>query len=94
MLGKVAIESLGLINVDFEPCLYQLFASMGGLKKARRLIRQICVIQVNPNKPTNYIMKLRDESYDQDDLLWALKENLKKTPTICNYILITKDICY
>jgi hypothetical protein len=35
MLGKVAIESLELINVDFEPCPYQLFTSMGILKKAR-----------------------------------------------------------
>jgi hypothetical protein len=29
MLAKVAIESLALINVDFEPCQNQLFASMG-----------------------------------------------------------------
>jgi hypothetical protein len=47
-------------------------------------MRQIFVIKVNPNKPTNYAVKLKDEGYDQDDLLWALKENSKKTTTICN----------
>jgi hypothetical protein len=83
-----------LINVDFEPCPYQLFTSMGILKKARGWIRQFFVIQVNPNKPTKYTMKLRDEGYDQDDLLWALEEIRKKTTSTCNCILITKDICY
>jgi hypothetical protein len=34
MLGKVAIDGLGLIDVDFNRCPYQILTSMGGLKKA------------------------------------------------------------
>jgi len=32
----------------------KILTSMGGLKKARGLTKQEIVIQVNPNKPTNY----------------------------------------
>jgi hypothetical protein len=36
-------------------------------------------------------LKVRDHtSHD----LHALEENWKKTTTICNYILVAKDICY
>jgi len=32
----------------------KILTSMGGLKKARGLTKQEIVIQINPNKPTNY----------------------------------------
>jgi hypothetical protein len=34
MLGKIAIDGFGLINVDFNQCPYQILTSMGGLEKA------------------------------------------------------------
>jgi hypothetical protein len=30
MLGKTIVEGLGLIDVNFEPCPYQIVISMGG----------------------------------------------------------------
>jgi hypothetical protein len=56
MLGKVVIDGLGLTNVDLDPCPYHILTSMGGLGKARRLTKQEIVIQVNPNKPADYII--------------------------------------
>jgi len=29
-LGKAAIDSLGLINVNLDPCPYHILTSMGG----------------------------------------------------------------
>ncbi len=52
MLGKIAIDGFGLINVDFNQCPYQILTSMGGLEKAWRLIEQKIVFQINPNKLT------------------------------------------
>jgi hypothetical protein len=54
MLGKV-VNGLGLINVDLNPCPYQILTSMGGLEKAQGLTKQKIVIHVNFNKPTYYI---------------------------------------
>jgi len=54
MLGKVVVDGLGLIDASFEPCPYHILTSMGGSKKTQRLIKLEIVIQVNPNKPTNY----------------------------------------
>ncbi len=54
MLSKIIIDSLGLIDVDFDPCPYQILTSMGGLKKARWLTKQETVIKFNPNKSTYY----------------------------------------
>jgi hypothetical protein len=34
MLGKTTMEGLGLIDANFEPCIYQIMTSMDGLKKA------------------------------------------------------------
>jgi hypothetical protein len=34
MLGKTIVEGLGLINANFEPGMYQIMTSMGGLRKA------------------------------------------------------------
>ncbi len=33
-IGKDIVDGLGLINVNFDPCPYQILTSMGGLKKA------------------------------------------------------------
>jgi hypothetical protein len=30
MLNKTIIDDLGLTNVDFDPCPYQILTSMGG----------------------------------------------------------------
>jgi hypothetical protein len=54
MLGKVIIDGLGLTDVDFDPCPYQILTSMGGLKKTQWLIKQEIVIKFNPNKSTYY----------------------------------------
>jgi hypothetical protein len=51
MLGKV-VDGLGLIDVDLDPCPYQILTSMGGSKKARGLTKQKIMIHVNFNKPT------------------------------------------
>jgi len=56
MLSKVVIEGFGLTYVDFYPCPYQIFTSMGGSEKARRLTKQEIMIQVNPNKLVDYIV--------------------------------------
>jgi hypothetical protein len=70
MLGKAVVDGLGLTNVDFDPCPYQIFASMGGSKKVRRLTKYEIVVHVNPNKPTNYttmqaqIVVMHVTSYD------------------------------
>jgi hypothetical protein len=32
MLGKVVFDGLGLIDLDFDPCSYQILTSMGGLE--------------------------------------------------------------
>jgi hypothetical protein len=44
MLGKVAMDGLGLINVNFKPCPYQILTSMGGSKKVQRLAKPKMVI--------------------------------------------------
>jgi len=44
MLGKMAMDGLGLINVNFKPCPYQILTSMGGSKKAQRLAKPKMVI--------------------------------------------------
>jgi len=44
MLGKVAIDGLGLINVDSDPCPYHILTCMGGSEKAQKLIKQKIVI--------------------------------------------------
>jgi hypothetical protein len=54
MLSKAKMEGLGLINANFEPCLHQILTSMGMSKKAKRLTKQVIVIQINLNKLTNY----------------------------------------
>jgi hypothetical protein len=54
MLGKVVVDGLGLTNADLDPCPYHILTSMGGSKKAQGLTNQEIVIQINPNKPTNY----------------------------------------
>jgi hypothetical protein len=56
MLGKIVIDGLGLTYANFDPWPYQILTSMGGLKKAQGLTKQEIMIQVNPNKPTNYII--------------------------------------
>jgi hypothetical protein len=56
VLGKIAIDGLRLINVNFNPCPYQILASMGGLGKIQRLIKHEIVIQINPNKPIDNII--------------------------------------
>jgi hypothetical protein len=33
MLGKITIDGLRLIDVDFDPCPYHILTSMGGSKK-------------------------------------------------------------
>jgi hypothetical protein len=62
MLGKVAVDGLGLIDVDLGPCPYQILTSMGGSKKARKLTKQKIMIQVNPNKPANSIVNVAPSS--------------------------------
>jgi len=52
MLGKDVIDGLGLTNAGLD----QILTSMGGSKKVRRLTKQEIVIQVNPNKPIDYII--------------------------------------
>jgi hypothetical protein len=70
MLDKVVIDGLGLIDVDLDPCPYHILTSMGGLEKTRRSSKQEIVIQINPNKPTNYttvqaqVMVTHVTSYD------------------------------
>jgi hypothetical protein len=54
MLGKVAIDGLGLTDVDLDPCPYEIFTSINGLEKSRRLIEQEIMIEGNTNKPINY----------------------------------------
>jgi hypothetical protein len=39
MLGKVAIDGLGLIGVDLDMCPYHILTSMGGLEKAQGLAK-------------------------------------------------------
>ncbi len=58
MLGKVAIDGLGLIDVDLDPCPSHISTSMGGSKKAQGLTKQKIMIQVNSNKPTDYCVGL------------------------------------
>jgi hypothetical protein len=53
MSGKMA-NSLGLINVNFNPCPYRNLTSMSGSKKVWRLTKQNIVLQVYPNKPIDY----------------------------------------
>jgi hypothetical protein len=33
MLGKAIVDGIRLINVNLDPCPYQIFISMGGLEK-------------------------------------------------------------
>jgi hypothetical protein len=56
MSGKVIVDGFGLTNANLDPCLYHILTSMGGSEKTRGLIKQRIVIQVNPNKPTYYII--------------------------------------
>ncbi len=58
MLGKVAIDGLGLIDVDLDPCPSHISTSMGGSKKAQGLTKQKIMIQVNSNKPADYCVGL------------------------------------
>jgi hypothetical protein len=48
------MEGFGLIDVDVEPCPYQILTSMSMSKKACRLTKQKIVIQVNPHRLFNY----------------------------------------
>jgi hypothetical protein len=50
----MAMGSLGLINVDLDPCPYQMLMSLGALEKVRKFMKHEIVIQVNTNKPTVY----------------------------------------
>jgi hypothetical protein len=54
MLGKVVVEGLRLIDVDLEPCSYQILTSMGGSKKAQGITKHEVVIQANPVKLADY----------------------------------------
>jgi hypothetical protein len=46
-----------LIDVDLNPCLYQILTSMDGSEMAWELTKQeVHVIQVNPTKPMKYII--------------------------------------
>ncbi len=57
MLIKVIVDELGLIDVNFNPCLYLILISMDGSEMAWRLTKQkVHVIQVNPTKPMKYII--------------------------------------
>ncbi len=38
MLIKFIVDDLGLIDIDFNPCLYQILTSMDGLEMAWGLI--------------------------------------------------------
>jgi hypothetical protein len=70
MLGKVVMEGLRLINLDLEPCPYQILTSMGGLEEAQKITKDEVVIQVNPSQLVNYsmvhakIMVMQATSYD------------------------------
>jgi hypothetical protein len=44
MLGKVAIDGLGLIDANLDPCPYHILTSMSGSEKAQKLIKQKIVI--------------------------------------------------
>jgi hypothetical protein len=44
MLGKIVIDGLGLIDVDFDPCPYHILTSMGGSEKAQKLTKQEIMI--------------------------------------------------
>jgi hypothetical protein len=54
MLGKTIVYGFGLIDVNIDPCPYEILTSMGGLKKAQRLTKHEIVIQINDNKLINY----------------------------------------
>jgi hypothetical protein len=41
MLGKIAIDGFGLIDVDLDPCPYHILTSMGGSKKTQSLTKQV-----------------------------------------------------
>jgi hypothetical protein len=56
MLGKTIVNDFGLIDVNLDPCPYQILTSMGGSEKAQGLTKHEIVIQININKPTNYII--------------------------------------
>jgi hypothetical protein len=43
MLGKVAIDGLGLIDANLDPS-YHILTSMSGSEKAQKLIKQKIVI--------------------------------------------------
>ncbi len=64
------MENFGLIDVDFEPCPYQILTSMSMSKKAWSLTKQKIVIQINPHWLFNYtimrawIMAMHATSYD------------------------------
>jgi hypothetical protein len=57
MLIKVIVDDLGLIDLDFNPCLYHILTSMDSSKTVWGLTKQeVHVIQINPTKPMKYII--------------------------------------
>jgi hypothetical protein len=44
MLGKTIVDGLGLIDVKFDPSLYQILTPIGESKKARELTKQEIVL--------------------------------------------------
>jgi hypothetical protein len=46
MLGKVAVEGVRLINVDLEPCPYQILTSMGKLERTWGITKHDVIIQI------------------------------------------------
>jgi hypothetical protein len=41
MLGKIAIDDFGLIDVDLDPCPYHILTSISGSKKTQRSTKQV-----------------------------------------------------
>ncbi len=44
MLGKTIVYGFGLIDVNLDPCPYEILTSMGGLEKAQGLTKHEIVI--------------------------------------------------
>ena len=70
MLGKAAVQGLGLKRAEVEPCPFQIHTSLGGQEKTQYMTRQDLTVRLHSGHATDdSMLKVRAvitsaESYD------------------------------